>query len=183
MTDPSPLQPDDADEVVDSAADAGDLDDQDEELAEAEGAVDSDAAGFGDDDDEIVSPFAAQGSPRPTDEEAQGEAKVLRIRSPEDDAEGRSPVPTLPLILRDLDPEADRRPSTAQVPRILRAITQLNLLILQFLYDYRYLNTSPRSSSSGSRTCSTAAARSTPSGGGTASPSRGWSAAATAAAR
>lgn len=55
MTDPSPLQPDDADEVVDSAADAGDLDDQDEELAEAEGAVDSDAAGFGDDDDEIVS--------------------------------------------------------------------------------------------------------------------------------
>ena len=54
---------------------------------------------------------------------------------------GRSPLLTHPIVLRDLPAQADARPSQTQLSKLHRSLTQRDLVILQCLYDYRYLNT------------------------------------------
>jgi hypothetical protein len=54
---------------------------------------------------------------------------------------GLSLLLTHPIILRDVPPHADARPSQSELTRLHRTLTQRDLVILQSLYDYRYLNT------------------------------------------
>ncbi len=54
---------------------------------------------------------------------------------------GRSLIPTHPIILRDLPPHSDSHPTQTQLSRLHRTLNQRDLVILQALYDYRYLNT------------------------------------------
>lgn len=95
----------------------------------------------GDDAPDFASPFATGASLRPASQAAKAETKTLRIRSIPGADEGRSPVPTLPFILRDIPPQADARPTQTEMTQILRSVTQRDMLILQTLNDYRYLST------------------------------------------
>jgi Replication-relaxation len=88
--------------------------------------------------------FASGGSLRPAPQEAKDEAKASRTQfgPPQEPQEpGRSLIPTHPIILRDLPPQAESHPTQAQLSRLHRTLNQRDLLILQSLHDYRYLNT------------------------------------------
>ena len=84
--------------------------------------------------------FATGGSQRPAFQEARDEAQADSIQPDTVDAAGRS-LSTNPIILRDLPSHADTSPTQAQLNRLHRSLTQRDLVLLQCLYDYRYLNT------------------------------------------
>ncbi len=79
-------------------------------------------------------------SPRLASQEAQAEAQPAAIRSRHDDKAGRSLL-THPIILRDVARRPDTPPTQAQLNHLHRALTQRDLVILQTLHDYRYLDT------------------------------------------
>lgn len=87
------------------------------------------------------SDFASGPSPRPALQETKSETTGSGIESATPAGPGRSLIPTHPIILRDLPPHADSHPTQTQLSRLHRTLNQRDLLILQALYDYRYLNT------------------------------------------
>jgi hypothetical protein len=125
------------------------LDDDDEESADKSGSVDDepeDASEDGleeeaKDEPDFASPFASGGSLRPALQEAKDEDPTFQDQTEPPDEPGQSLLSTHPIILRDLPPQADARPTQAQLSRLHRSLTQRDLVILQFLHDYRYLNT------------------------------------------
>ncbi|MGH7761014.1 MAG: replication-relaxation family protein [Candidatus Dormibacteraceae bacterium] len=78
---------------------------------------------------------------RPAFQEAKDEDPTFQDQTEPPGEPGRSLLSTHPIILRDLPPQADARPTQAQLSRLHRSLTQRDLVILQFLHDYRYLNT------------------------------------------
>ena len=90
---------------------------------------------------EFAAAFASGDSLRPAPQEAQDEAQASRTQFGPPRRPGRSLIPTHPIILRDLPPQSEARPSQTQLNRLHRSLNQRDLLILQALYDYRYLNT------------------------------------------
>ena len=96
---------------------------------------DADAAS---DEFEFASAFASGDSLRPAPQEAKDEAKASRTQFGLPHPPGRSLIPTHPIILRDLPPQAESHPTQAQLSRLHRTLNQRDLLILQSLYDYRY---------------------------------------------
>jgi len=90
---------------------------------------------------ESASDFASGPSPQPALHEAKSETMGSGIESAPSEGLGRSLIPTHPIILRDLPPHADSLPTQTQLSRLHRTLNQRDLLILQALYDYRYLNT------------------------------------------
>src|SRR5712692_10220730 len=95
----------------------------------------------GDDELTIATAFAARRSRRPALQEAKGGVTTVRTRKQSQNVAGLSLLLTHPIILRDLPPHADARPSQPELTRLHRTLTQRDLVILQSLYDYRYLNT------------------------------------------
>src|SRR5712692_5800537 len=89
-----------------------------------------------------VSPTVApRRSRRPALQEAKGGVTRIRTRKQPPNKAGLSLLLTHPIILRDLPPTADTRPSQSELTRLHRTLTERDLVILQSLYDYRYLNT------------------------------------------
>ncbi len=84
--------------------------------------------------------FASDGSPRPASQHAQAETKGGAIQNPAAAAAGRS-LPTHPIVLRDVCPRPDAPPKQRQLNQLHRSLNQRDLVILQSLYDYRYLDT------------------------------------------
>jgi Replication-relaxation len=87
-----------------------------------------------------VAGFASGSSPRPAFQEAKGEATGSGIETATSEAAGRT-LPIHPIILRDVPSRPDSSPTQAQLNRLHRALTQRDLIILQCLNDYRYLDT------------------------------------------
>jgi len=85
--------------------------------------------------------FASGDSLRPAPQEAKAEAQASRTQFGPPQEPGRSLIPTHPIILRDLPPQSEARPSQTQLNRLHRSLNQRDLLILQSLHDHRYLNT------------------------------------------
>ena len=98
-------------------------------------------AGSGDDELGVVPSFATRRSRRPALQEAKGGVTPIRTRKQSPNVAGLSLLLTHPIILRDVPPTADTRPSQSELTRLHRTLTQRDLVILQCLYDYRYLNT------------------------------------------
>ncbi len=96
---------------------------------------------LGDDELGVAPAFASGRSRRRSLQEAKGGVPPIRIRKQLPDKAGLSLLLTHPIILRDLPPHADARPSQSELTRFHRTLTQRDLVILQSLYDYRYLNT------------------------------------------
>ncbi len=94
-------------------------------------------------DDELMvaTAFVARRSRRPALQEAKAGVPPIRTRKQSPNKAGLSLLLTHPIILRDLPPKADARPSQSELTRLHRTLTQRDLVILQSLYDYRYLNT------------------------------------------
>ncbi len=90
---------------------------------------------------EFAPAFGSGDSLRPAPQEAKDEAKASRTQFGPSHGPGRSLIPTHPIILRDLPPQAESHPTQAQLSRLHRTLNQRDLLILQSLHDYRYLNT------------------------------------------
>ena len=90
---------------------------------------------------DFASAFASGGSLRPSLQEAKDEDPTFQVQSEPPDEPGQSHLSTHPIILRDLPPQADARPSQAQLSKLHRSLTQRDLVMFQFLHDYRYLNT------------------------------------------
>lgn len=88
---------------------------------------------------DFVPAFAPEASLRRAFQQANLEAKPIRSRITPPAGAGQS-LPSHPIILRDLPPEADARLSQAQLSRLHRSLNQRDLVLLQALYDYRYLN-------------------------------------------
>ena len=106
--------------------------------------ADSDWTDVGDDGDgelAVAPTFAPRRSRRPALQETKVDAPAIRTRKLSPNVAGLSLLLTHPIILRDLPPHADARPSQAELTRLHRTLTQRDLVILQCLYDYRYLNT------------------------------------------
>src|SRR5260370_24134381 len=106
--------------------------------------ADSDWTDVGDDGDgelAVAPTFAARRSRRSASQEGRCGAKPNRTRKQSPNVAGLSLLLTHPIILRDLPPHTDARPSQAELTRLHRTLTQRDLVILQSLYDYRYLNT------------------------------------------
>ncbi len=95
----------------------------------------------GDDELTVAPTFAARRSRRPALQEAKGGVTTVQTRKQPPNKAGLSLLLTHPIILRDLPPNADARPSQSELTRLHRTLTQRDLVILQCLYDYRYLNT------------------------------------------
>jgi hypothetical protein len=94
------------------------------------------------DDELMVAPtFGPRRSRRPALQEAKGGVPPIRTRKQPPNKAGLSLLLTHPIILRDLPPHADARPSQSELTRLHRTLTQRDLVMLQSLYDYRYLNT------------------------------------------
>ena len=125
----------DEDKLEDGPDHYADEEDGPEDAPEDASEVDAD------DEPDFARAFATEGSPRPALQEAKDEDPAFRTQVDPPDEPGRSLLSTHPIILRDLPPQADSRPSQAQLSRLHRSLTQRDLVILQFLYDYRYLNT------------------------------------------
>jgi hypothetical protein len=89
----------------------------------------------------VAPAFASGRSRRPALQETKVGAQPIRTRKESPNKAGLSLLLTHPIILRDLPPHADARPSQAELTRLHRTLTQRDLVILQSLYDYRYLNT------------------------------------------
>jgi hypothetical protein len=102
--------------------------------------LEEDADGAGDELD-FAPAFASGDSLRPALQEAKDGAQASRTQFGPAHEPGRSLIPTHPIILRDLPPQSEARPSQTQLNRLHRSLNQRDLLILQALYDYRYLNT------------------------------------------
>ncbi|MEO9049673.1 MAG: hypothetical protein ABI334_08745, partial [Candidatus Dormiibacterota bacterium] len=90
---------------------------------------------------DFAAAFASGDSLRPAPQEAKYEAQASRTQFGPALEPGRSLIPTHPIMLRDLPPQSEARPSQTQLNRLHRSLNQRDLLILQALYDYRYLNT------------------------------------------
>lgn len=106
--------------------------------------ADRDWTNVGDDGDgelAIAPTFAPRRSRRPALQEANGGVTPIRTRKQTPNKAGLSLLLTHPIILRDVPPTADTRPSQSELTRLHRTLTQRDLVILQSLYDYRYLNT------------------------------------------
>ena len=95
----------------------------------------------GDDELPVAPTFAARRSRRPALQEAKADAPAIRTRKQSPNKPGLSLLLTHPIILRDLPANADARPSQSELSRLHRTLTQRDLVVLQSLYDYRYLNT------------------------------------------
>src|SRR5712664_3619699 len=89
----------------------------------------------------VAPTFAPRRSRRPALQEAKGGVTTVQTRKQAPNKAGLSLLLTHPIILRDLPPHADARPSQSELTRLHRTLTQRDLVILQSLYDYRYLNT------------------------------------------
>lgn len=74
-------------------------------------------------------------------QEAKAGAHRFGTRNVRPSDAGRTSLLTHSIVIRDLPAQADARPSQTQLTKLHRSITQRDLVILQFLYDYRYLNT------------------------------------------
>ena len=90
---------------------------------------------------EFAPAFGSGDSLWPAPQEAKDEAQASRTQFGPPHGPGRSLIPTHPIILRDLPPQAESQPTQAQLSRLHRTLNQRDLLILQSLHDYRYLNT------------------------------------------
>src|SRR5438477_12138263 len=99
---------------------------------------DASATGY---EDATAPSFAPRHSRRRALQEAKVDAQRFRTRNGQASQAGRSPSLTHPIVLRDLPAHADARPSQTQLTKLHRSLTQRDLVILQSLYDYRYLNT------------------------------------------
>jgi hypothetical protein len=90
---------------------------------------------------EFAAAFASGDSLRPALRPSLPEAQASRTQFGPPSRPGQSLIPTHPIILRDLPPQAESHPTQAQLSRLHRTLNQRDLLILQSLHDYRYLNT------------------------------------------
>jgi Replication-relaxation len=84
--------------------------------------------------------FASGSSLRPALQEAKGETTGSGVQIAPPEAAGRT-LPIHPIILRDVPPRPDSPPTQAQLNGLHRTLTERDLVILQCLYDYRYLDT------------------------------------------
>jgi protein involved in plasmid replication-relaxation len=114
-----------------------DLGDEDESEDGPEDAAEDDS----EEDADFAPAFATGSSPRPSSQEAKDVDPTFPTQLDPPDEPGQSLLSTHPIILRDIPPQADARPSQTQLSRLHRSLTQRDLVILQFLFDYRYLNT------------------------------------------
>jgi hypothetical protein len=98
-----------------------------------------------DSDTIFASHFASAAAHHAARQDAKNDAQRFPIRvplqPPPPAAVGLSPISTHPIILRNLPVHADSSLNHAQTSHLLRTIKQRDLLILQALHDYRYLNT------------------------------------------
>ena len=94
-----------------------------------------------DEDTDFASAFASEASLRPALQETKDKDPAFGVQVDPPDESGRSLLLTHPIILRDLPPHAESLPTQAHLSRLHRTLNQRDLLILQVLYDYRYLNT------------------------------------------
>src|ERR1051325_1630891 len=92
-------------------------------------------------EDAAAPSFAPRHSRRPALQEAKAGAQRFPTRNGPASQAGRSPLLTHPILLRDIPAHADARPSQTQLTKLHRSLAQRDLVILQSLYDYRYLNT------------------------------------------
>ena len=100
-----------------------------------------DDAGDAADELDFAPAFGSGDSLRPAPQEAKDDAQASGTQFGPPQEPGRSLIPTHPIILRDLPPQSEARPTQTQLNRLHRSLNQRDLLILQALYDYRYLNT------------------------------------------
>src|SRR5258708_12251206 len=89
----------------------------------------------------VAPTFAARRSRRPALQETKVGAQPNRTRKQSPNVAGLSLLLTHPIILRDLPPHTDARPSQAELPRLHRTLTQPHLVILQRLPPSPSLNT------------------------------------------
>jgi hypothetical protein len=88
--------------------------------------ADRDWTDVGDDGDgglAVAPTFAPRRSRRPTFQEAKGGVPSIRTRKQPPNKAGLSLLLTHPIILRDLPPNADARPSQTQLTRLHRTLT------------------------------------------------------------
>src|SRR5437667_6540765 len=83
----------------------------------------------------VAPTFASRRSRRLALQEAKADAMAIRTRKQPPNKPGLSLLLTHPIILRDLPPHADARPSQSELTRLHRTLTQRDLVILQCLYD------------------------------------------------
>jgi hypothetical protein len=122
------------------ASTSGWFDDDDANLGdedESQGAAEDNS----EEDADFAPAFATGSSLRPSSQEAKDVDPTFPSQIGPPDGPGQSLLSTHPIILRDLPPQSEARPSQTQLNRLHRSLTQRDLLILQALYDYRYLNT------------------------------------------
>ncbi len=100
-----------------------------------------DLADASDEELAVAPTFASGRARRPALQEAKADAPAIRTRKQSPNKPGLSLLLTHPIILRDLPANADARPSQSELSRLHRTLTQRDLVVLQSLYDYRYLNT------------------------------------------
>src|SRR5258708_19699455 len=93
----------------------------------------------GDDELTVAPTFATRRSRRPAHQEAKGGVTPIRTRKQPPNKAGLSLLLTHPIILRDLPPHADARPSQSDLTRLHRTPPHPSLVILQTLYYSRYL--------------------------------------------
>ena len=110
-------------------------------MTPADGDRTEDVESTGDDEIGVAPAFASRRSRWPALQETKVDAQPIRTRKQSPNVAGLSLLLTHPIILRDLPPHADTRPSQSELTRLHRTLTQRDLVILQSLYDYRYLNT------------------------------------------
>lgn len=122
---------------------SGWLDDEpdDEPLYVDEDKPDAASEDDADYEPDVASSFATGGSLPRALQEAKDVDPTFQVQTEPPAESGQSLLSTHPIILRDLPPQADARPSQAQLNKLHRSLTQRDLVILQFLHDYRYLNT------------------------------------------
>lgn len=99
-----------------------------------------------DKDRDFASYFASGTAHRHAHQQAKQDAKEAAVRGrtqfPPPASAGLSPLfSTHPIILRDLPPHADASLNQVQTSQLLRTLKQRDLVLLQVLHDYRYLNT------------------------------------------
>jgi len=100
-----------------------------------------DLADASDEELAVAPTFASGRARRPALQEAKADAPAIRTRKQSPNKPGLSLLLTHPIILRDLPANDDARPSQSELRRLHRTLTQRDLVVLQSLYDYRYLNT------------------------------------------
>ena len=96
-----------------------------------------------DEEDSLASEgFAPAPAPPSTFQTARSETNPSPVRFRAKGAARRTTIPARPLLLPDFPRIAQTTPSPKESTHLLPTVTERDLVILQVLHDYRYLNTS-----------------------------------------